>query len=203
LAVHDPTYEEMVVKFLEHFYFIAVAMNRPGPDGMWDEEDGFYYDLLRLPDDTATRLKLRSMVGLLPLCATTIIEQWQRERLPTVAAAILERARRMPELLKATHPTGPGHFGVGNRGILALVNPERLRRILAKMLDEDEFLSHYGIRSLSKVHQRSPFVFHVQGQEYRVDYLPAESNTGAFGGNSNWRGPIWMPVNALIIRALQ
>ena len=104
--------------------------------------------------------------------------------------------------MKTIHPTGPGHFGVAERGILALVNPERLRRILAKMLDENEFLSPYGIRSLSKFHQQHPYVFHVQGQEYRVDYLPAESNTGMFGGNSNWRGPVWMPVNAMIIRAL-
>ena len=108
----------------------------------------------------------------------------------------------MPELLETIHPTGPGHFGVAERGILALVNPERLRRILTKMLDENEFLSPYGIRSLSKFHEQHPYVFNVGGQEYRVDYLPAESNTGMFGGNSNWRGPVWMPVNALIIRAL-
>jgi hypothetical protein len=108
----------------------------------------------------------------------------------------------MPELLESIHPTGPGHFGVAERGIFALVNPERLRRILSKMLDENEFLSPYGIRSLSKFHQKNPFVFHVNGQEYRVDYLPAESNTGMFGGNSNWRGPVWMPVNTLIIRSL-
>ena len=202
LAVHDRTYEDMVVKFVEHFYFIAAAINRPGPDGMWDEEDGFYYDLLRLPDGSATRLKARSMVGLLPLCATTVIEQWQREHLPKAMAELAERARRMPEVLKAVHPTGPGHFGVADRGILALVNPERLRRILAKMLDENEFLGPYGIRSLSKFHAQHPYVLNIGGQEYRVDYLPAESNTGMFGGNSNWRGPIWMPVNAMIIRAL-
>ena len=108
----------------------------------------------------------------------------------------------MPELLKTIHPTGPGHFGVAERGIMALVNPERLRRILTKMLDENEFLSPYGIRSLSKFHEQHPYVFHADGNEYRVDYLPAESNTGMFGGNSNWRGPVWMPVNVLIIRAL-
>ena len=202
IAVHDPTYEDMVPKFAEHFAYIAAAMNRPGQDGMWDEEDGFYYDLLRLPDGSATRLKVRSMVGLLPLCATTVIEAWQRERVPRAMAQIQERMRRMPELLKFIHPTGPGHFGVADRGIIALVNPERLRRILTKMLDENEFLSPYGIRSLSRFHERHPFVFHVNGQEYRVDYLPAESNTGMFGGNSNWRGPVWMPVNALILRAL-
>jgi hypothetical protein len=202
LAAHDRTYEDMVVKFAEHFYYIAAAMNRPGQDGMWDEEDGFYYDLLQLPDGSATRLKVRSMVGLLPLCATTVIEKWQRERIPGAMAQISERWRRMPELLKTIHPTGPGYYGVADRGIMAMVNSERLRRILSKMLDENEFLSPYGIRSLSKFHEQHPFVFHVQGQEYRVDYLPGESNTGMFGGNSNWRGPVWMPVNVMIIRAL-
>jgi len=192
----------MIMKFAEHFFYIGSAMNKPGSDGMWDEEDGFYYDLLRLPDGSATRLKVRSMVGLLPLCATTIVEAQARERNPKAMAQLLERLRRMPELLETIHPTGPGHRGVADRGILALVNPERLRRILTKMLDENEFLSPYGIRSLSKFHEQHPYVLQVQGQEYRVDYLPAESNTGMFGGNSNWRGPIWMPVNALIIRAL-
>jgi hypothetical protein len=178
-------------------------MNRPGSDGMWDEEDGFYYDLLRLPDGSATRLKVRSLVGLLPLCATTVTEKWQRERIPRAMAAIAERMRRMPELKDTIHATGRGHFGVEERGILALVNEERLRRILAKMLDENEFLGPHGIRSISKFHERNPYVLHVNGQEHRVDYLPAESNTGMFGGNSNWRGPVWMPVNVLIIRALQ
>jgi hypothetical protein len=202
LAAYDPTYEDMVFKFVEHFLYIAAAMNQPGPDGMWDEEDGFYYDLLRHPDGSATRLKVRSMVGLLPLCATTVIEPWQRERVPQAAAAMQNRVRQMPELLESIHPTGPGHLGVADRGIFALINPERLRRILSKMLDENEFLSPYGIRSLSKFHERNPYILHVGGQEYRVDYLPAESNTGMFGGNSNWRGPVWMPVNAILIRAL-
>jgi hypothetical protein len=202
LSLQDPTYEDMIIKFAEHFYYIASAMNKPGLDGMWDEEDGFYYDLLRLPDGSATRLKVRSMVGLLPLCATTISEASMRERIPRVMAHINERMRRMPELAQTIHPTGPGHFGVADRGIMALVNPERLRRILTKMLDENEFLSPYGVRSLSKFHDQHPYIFHADGQEHRVDYLPGESNTGMFGGNSNWRGPVWMPVNALIIRAL-
>jgi hypothetical protein len=117
-------------------------------------------------------------------------------------AAIAERLRRMPELKDTIHPTGPGHYGVAERGVLALVNRERLQRILAKMLDESEFLGPHGIRSISKFHERNPYVFHANGQEYRVDYLPAESNTGMFGGNSNWRGPVWMPLNVLLIRAL-
>jgi Mannosylglycerate hydrolase MGH1-like glycoside hydrolase domain len=203
LTAHDPTYEAMIVKFVEHFCFIASGMNRPGQYGMWDEEDGFYYDLLRLDNGNATRLKVRSLVGLLPLCATTVLEKWQRERAPRAMAWFGERARRMPELMESIHPTGPGHLGVAERGILALVSPMRLRRILTKMLDENEFLSPFGIRSLSKFHEQHPYIFNVGGQEHRVDYLPAESNTGMFGGNSNWRGPIWMPVNALIIRALQ
>jgi hypothetical protein len=202
IVEHDPTYEDMVVKFIEHFLYIAAAMNQPGQDGMWDEEDGFYYDLLRLPDGSATKLRVRSMVGLLPICATTVIEEWQREQVPQAVAAFEARTRQMPELLQSVHPTGPGYHGVADRGIFALVDPERLRRILSKMLDENEFLSPYGVRSLSKFHEQHPYVFHVNGQEYRVDYLPAESNSGMFGGNSNWRGPVWVPVNALLIRAL-
>ncbi len=201
-ALHDRSYEDLVVKFVEHFYYIAAAMNRPGGEGMWDDEDGFYYDILRLPDGSATRLKVRSMVGLLPVCAATVIEKAQRERVPRAVETIAKRQQRMPELMKTIHPTGPGHFGVADRGIMALLNPDRLRRVLSKMLDENEFLGPYGIRSLSKYHEKHPYIFNVADQEYRVDYLPAESNTGMFGGNSNWRGPVWMPVNALIIRAL-
>jgi Mannosylglycerate hydrolase MGH1-like glycoside hydrolase domain len=202
LASYDPTYETMAGKFTDHFYWIAAAINRPGIDGMWDEEDGFYYDILRLPDGSAKRLKVRSMVGLLPMCATTVIEKWQRDRIPSVMTFINERMHQMPELFESIHPTGQGHLGVADRGIIALLKPERLRRVLSKMLDEDEFLSPYGIRSLSKYHERNPYVFYVSGKEYRVDYLPAESDSGMFGGNSNWRGPVWFPVNILIIRAL-
>jgi hypothetical protein len=202
LVVHDPSYEDMVIKFAEHFLYIAGAMNKLGPDGMWDEEDGFYYDLLRLPDGSSQRLKVRSMVGLLPLCATTVIEAGQRELVPRQVAAMQARWLQMPELFKSMHPTGPKHLGVNERGIIAVLHPERLRRILTKMLDENEFLSPYGIRSLSKFHEQHPYILNVGGQEYRVDYLPAESNTGMFGGNSNWRGPVWMPVNVMILRAL-
>ncbi len=202
LAGHDPDFEDLTTKFAEHFLWIAAAINRPGEDGMWDEEDGFYYDLLRLPDGSATRLKVRSMVGLLPLCATTVIEKWQREKVPRVTEHFMERVKRMPELLQYIHATGPGHQGVAERGIFALVNEEKLRRILTKMLDENEFLSPYGIRALSRYHLEHPYSFWVHGEEFRVTYLPAESDSGMFGGNSNWRGPIWMPVNVLIIRAL-
>ncbi|HJV34921.1 MGH1-like glycoside hydrolase domain-containing protein, partial [Geomonas sp.] len=199
-TTHDRTYEEMVYKFIEHFLFIASAMNRQ--DGMWDEEDGFYYDLLRLPDGSATRLKVRSMVGLLPLAAATVIEPWQRELVPQATAAFRARAEQMPELMDSIHRTGPGHLGVNGRGMFALVNEQRLRRILTTMLDENEFLSPYGIRALSKFHDKHPYVYRHNGEEFRVNYLPAESDTGMFGGNSNWRGPIWMPVNVILIRSL-
>jgi hypothetical protein len=202
LATHQPAYEDLAANFMVQFLMIGRAMNGIGPAGMWDEEDGFYYDVLRLPDGSATRLKVRSMVGLLPLCATTVIEKWQRERLPTLTANLYEAWRRMPELRESIHATGPGQFGVAERGIMALVNEDRLRRILSCMLDENEFLSPYGIRALSRYHAEHRYVFNVGGQEYRVNYLPAESDTGMFGGNSNWRGPVWMPVNVLLIRAL-
>ena len=136
------------------------------------------------------------------LCATTAVDKSQRERVPRLTAGVHARWQRMPELRESIHATGPDHFGVAERGIIGLVNENRLRRILTRMLDENEFLSPYGIRALSRYHAEHPYVFSAGGQEYRVGYLPAESDTGMFGGNSNWRGPIWMPVNALIIRAL-
>jgi hypothetical protein len=202
ITAADLTYESLAAKFVDHFLWIGKAMNKVGSDGMWDEEDGFYYDVLRLPDGRAQRLKVRSMVGLLPLCATTVIEPWQRDRMPSLQAQFADRIRRIPELLEGIHPSGPGHRGYADRGIFAIVGPERLRRILSRMLDENEFLSDYGIRALSRAHREKPYVFDVHGQEYRVAYLPAESDSGVFGGNSNWRGPIWMPVNAMLIRAL-
>jgi len=202
IAAVDRSFIDMCEKFVKHFFWIAAGMNRTGPNGMWDEEDGFYYDVLRLPDGTARRLKLRSMVGLVPLCATSVIEQWQRDRVEPLARTWQAHLQRMPELLESVHITGPGHRGVAERGILALVNEQRLRRILTRMLDEKEFLSPFGIRALSRYHLEHPYEFDVGPQRYRVAYLPAESDTGMFGGNSNWRGPIWMPVNVLIIRAL-
>jgi hypothetical protein len=202
ISARDPSFIEMCEKFVEHFFWIASGMNRTGPDGMWDEEDGFYYDVLRLPDGSARRLKVRSMVGLIPLCAATIVEEWQRDAVKSLAETWASRLRRMPELLESVHATGAGHRGVAGRGILALVNEQRLRRILARMLDEKEFLSPFGIRALSRYHLDNPYEFDVGSQPYRVLYLPAESDTGMFGGNSNWRGPIWMPVNVMLIRAL-
>jgi hypothetical protein len=202
LTTHDPSYEEFVTKFLEHFLWIAHAVNRHADNGLWDEEDGFYYDLLRSPDGKGARLKVRSLVGLLPMCATTIVEPYQRESVPNALKRNWDRLEQMPELLSVIHATGPGSYGEGERGIIAIVNENRLRRILTKMLDENEFLSEYGIRSLSRYHEEHPLVLKVHGEEHRVDYWPAESKNSMFGGNSNWRGPIWFPMNALIIRAL-
>ena len=202
LAEHDPAYEDLATNYALQFVLIARSLNAVGADGMWDEEDGFYYDVLRVPDGTSTRLKVRSMVGLLPLCAATVTERTQREKMPKLVAQYQARLQQMPELRESIHATGPGHFGVAERGIIGLVNRDRLRRILTRMLDEKEFLSPYGIRSLSRYHAEHPYIFPVHGQEYRVSYLPAESDSGMFGGNSNWRGPIWAPVNTLIIRAL-
>jgi hypothetical protein len=201
LALTDPDYGDMALKFTEHFLWIASSMTHLGGEtGMWDEEDGFFYDVLRLPDGRAERLKVRSMVGLLPLCAATVFEGQMLARYPELA----ERARwfltSRPELRTAIHD--PVKTGVAGRRLASILDETKLRRVLSKMLDEDEFLSPFGIRSLSRYHERHPFVMHAGGQEYRVGYLPAESDTGMFGGNSNWRGPIWMPVNALIIRAL-
>jgi hypothetical protein len=201
LAAHDPAYEDLALKFVDHFFWIALAMNRP-ETGLWDEEDGFYYDMLRRPDGSFTRLKVRSIVGLLPLCATSIVEKYQRERVPRIVEHARQRVQQMPQIAQSLHVTGPGNFGVNERGILALVNERSLRRILTRMLDENEFLGPHGIRSISRFHADHPYVFTADGQEYRVGYLPGDSDSGMFGGNSNWRGPVWFPLNALIVRSL-
>ncbi|MEC4748133.1 glucosidase [Methylomicrobium sp. Wu6] len=202
LAVHDPLYEEFVSKFFEHTMWIAAAMDRLGEqqDEMWDEEDGFFYDVLRLPDGTAMRLKVRSMVGLLPLAAVALFEEADLAKMPNFRQRAQAFGRRHPEFTVNMHlPSQPGATG---RRMLSVFNEQKLRRVLARMLDESEFLSPYGIRSLSRYHREHPFVFHHAGQEFRVDYLPGDSNTGMFGGNSNWRGPVWMPVNFLLLRGL-
>ncbi len=193
---------EMVLKFLHHFLSIAAALNDVGPDhiGMWDEEDGFFYDVLRLSNGTSERLKVRTMVGLLPLCATTVFEEGFGHEHPEVirrAQAFLERHRELRDKI------GPvDKRGVHGRLLLAVLNEDKLRRVLKRMLDEEEFLSDYGIRSISKYHKDHPYVFEQWGSRSVVEYLPAESDTDMFGGNSNWRGPVWMPVNMLILRAL-
>ena len=204
LAEHDPQYEEFAYNFLQHFIWIAYAMDRIGDhrDEMWDEADGFYYDVLRLPDGSATRLKVRSMVGLLPLCASTIFEPDILVNHPRFKELIALFRERHPEVLAQIAPNEEGYIGYHGRRLLSPLSQNRLERVLGYLLDENEFLSPFGIRSLSKYHQDHPFIFEVGGQALTVSYLPAESNTGMFGGNSNWRGPIWMPVNTLIVRGL-
>jgi hypothetical protein len=201
LAMTDPDYEDMALKFCEHFFWIGSAMGQVGGDtGMWDEEDGFYYDVLRLPDGRAQRLKVRSMVGLLPLCAATVFDGALLAKSPELAERLQWFLETRPELCAAVHD--PRKVGVAGRRLAAILDETKLRRVLAKMLDENEFLGPYGLRSLSRYHADRPYVIHAGGQEYRVGYLPAESDTGMFGGNSNWRGPVWVPVNGLIVRAL-
>jgi hypothetical protein len=201
LAMSDPDYADMALKFTEHFLWIASSMTHLGGDtGMWDEEDGFFYDVLRLPDGRAERLKVRSMVGLLPLCAATVFDGAVMAKYPELVDRLGRFLESRPEVCAAIHD--PQKPGVAGRRLASILDEAKLRRVLAKMLDEDEFLSPFGIRSLSRHHEKHPFVMSVGGQEYRVGYLPAESDTGMFGGNSNWRGPIWMPVNGLIVRAL-
>jgi hypothetical protein len=204
LTEYDAMYEEVAFKFIQHFMWIAYAMDRVGEhhDEMWDEQDGFFYDLLRLPDGHAMRLKVRSLVGLLPLCASTVFEGDAVTRYPKLMEMIALFRKRHPELASHVAPTDAGFVGYRERRLLSILNKNKLERVLAYMLDENEFFGPHGIRSLSRYHLEHPFVFHVDGQEYKVQYLPAESNTGMFGGNSNWRGPVWMPVNALIVRAL-
>jgi len=202
LAAHDSSYEDMVQKFLEHFLWIASGMNRQDAGGMWDEEDGFYYDVLRLADGSTHRLRARSMVGLLPLCAATVIEDRQREAVASLTDMVAGRMRHIPELEGGMHPIDLEHRGVAGRSLLSLLSADRLRRVLSRMLDEEEFLSPYGIRSLSRAHRERPYSIEVQGKRFEVGYVPGESDSGMFGGNSNWRGPVWMPVNSLIIRAL-
>ncbi len=201
LAHRRPAYKHMMAKFIEHFLWIASSMLKSGRGtGMWDQADGFFYDVYRLPDGTAHRLKVRSMVGLLPLCAVTIFEKEERNDDPEISAQLQRFLAARPELIAFIHDITKD--GVNGRRMASILNEENLRRVLATMLDEKEFLSPYGIRSLSQYHRDHPYVFHFAGQDFRVPYVPGESDTGMFGGNSNWRGPIWIPVNFLIIRAL-
>jgi hypothetical protein len=201
LAMTDPDYADMALKFCEHYFWIASSMTQlGGGNSMWDDEDGFFYDVLRLPDGSAQRLKVRSMVGLLPLCAATVFNGKVLSKYPEIGHRIEWFLESRPEVRTSIHD--PMRQGVGGRYLASILDETKIRRVLSKMLDENEFLSPFGIRSLSRFHADHPYVFHAGGQDYCVNYLPAESDTGMFGGNSNWRGPIWMPVNGLIIRAL-
>jgi hypothetical protein len=201
LAEKAPEYEDMASKFFEHFVAITNAMNTLGGSGLWDDDDGFYYDHIHF-DGRIVPLKIRSMVGLIPLFACEILEDSVVERLPGFAKRMrwfLSNERQLASHVSHQPATGD-HPG---RRLLSIPSRERLQRVLRYMLDEEEFLSPYGIRSLSKVHAGQPYVFRVNNEEFRVDYTPGESNVGLFGGNSNWRGPIWFPVNYLLVEALE
>jgi mannosylglycerate hydrolase MGH1-like protein len=204
LSESDAMYEDIAYRFLEHFFWITYAMDRVGDnhDELWDQQDGFFYDLLHLPNGETMRLKVRSMVGLLPLCAATVLEPPKEGRLTRLKELIALFRKRHPELLTQIAPADDSFIGYAQRRLASVCNKEKLVRILRYLLDEREFLGPYGIRSLSKYHEEHPLALNFGGQDYTVGYLPAESNNGMFGGNSNWRGPVWMPVNGLIIRGL-
>ena len=198
LAGHDPTYEDLATKFFEHFAYIADAMNEKG---LWDEADGFYYDVLSLPGRPPQPLRVRSMVGLIPLCSAATLGRVTMDRLPAFTERFcwfLEHKPRYNRVIGNVH-----RLGVDEGRLFSIVGPDRLRRILERMLDEHEFLSPYGLRSLSKSHLEHPFRLDIDGVQASVDYEPAESTTPLFGGNSNWRGPVWFPVNYLVIEALR
>jgi len=211
LAKENPAYEDIASKFFEHFLYIADAMNRVGAReiALWDEEDGFYYDVLHFPDNNQVSLKVRSLVGLIPLFAVQTVDAEVLEQFPGFKRRMEWFIENRPDLRQniACMETE----GVGAKRLLAICfkppggteDQNKLRQILHKMLDENEFLSTYGIRSVSKFHDKQPYIFEADGEQYRVDYEPAESTTGLFGGNSNWRGPVWFPINYLIIEALQ
>jgi hypothetical protein len=199
LAPHDTSYEDIASKFFEHFLYIASAIN--GPAGLWDEGDGFYYDSLLLPNGSQSAMRVRSLVGLLPLLACGVLEESDVDRLPGFKKRMQWFLDHRPDLCVNIECI-PGQ-GEQSRRLLSIVHRDKLVQLLQKMLDENEFLSPHGIRSVSRFHKDHPFVFPVNGHSYRVDYEPAESTSGMFGGNSNWRGPVWMPVNFLLMEALQ
>jgi hypothetical protein len=203
LAGHDPAYEDVASKFFEHFVYIIRAMNDLAGEGieLWDDEDGFYYDVLHLPNGAHQRMRVRSMVGLIPLFAVQTLEPKRVDALPGFKRRMQWFIDNREDLRPYIHETPVP--GCGPRRLLAVVHRTRLRRILRYMLDETEFLSPHGIRALSAVHRDHPFVMQTNGMEHRVDYEPAESSGDLFGGNSNWRGPIWFPVNILLIESLQ
>jgi hypothetical protein len=203
LAVQDPAYEDVASKFWEHFINIAHAMCHRGQNsmGLWDEEDGFFYDVLKKPDGSHFPMKVRSMVGLIPLFAVETLEPAVMDRMPDFKRRMDWFMENRPDL--TGNVASMSMCGMKDRRLMSVVDEEQLRSILKYMLNENEFLSPHGIRALSRYHQQHPYTFHVDGVTHRVDYEPAESTTGLFGGNSNWRGPIWFPVNYLLVESLQ
>ncbi len=206
LALEDHVYEDIATKFFEHFLYIADAMTNIAVDGdepasgLWDEQDQFYYDILNLPDGTRVPLRVRSLVGLIPLCAVEVLESSAMEQAPAFAARLHWMLTHRPDLAKLVSRFDEP--GKNNRFLLSLLRRQRMTALLRRMLDETEFLSDYGVRSVSKIHATEPFVYDFEGTRFSVDYEPGESTTTLFGGNSNWRGPIWMPINFLMIEAL-
>jgi hypothetical protein len=202
LAAEDPSYEDVASKFWEHFLYIAHAINHLGDSGesMWDDTDGFFYDVLHA-GSAHMPLKVRSMVGLIPLFAVETLDSDALSRLPGFQRRMEWFIRNRPDLTK--NVACMELEGMKERRLLSIVDGDQLRRVLRFMLDENEFLSPYGIRALSRVHKDRPYILPVNGAEHRVDYEPGESSTGLFGGNSNWRGPIWFPVNYLLVESLQ
>jgi hypothetical protein len=203
LAKHNKVYEDIATKFFEHFLHIAEAMNNIGDEGigLWCDKDEFYYDVLNLPNGQSTPLKVRSMVGLIPLFAVETLDHELLEALPGFHERLEWFLNHKPELAELVSRWQ--ERGMGERHLLSLLRGHRMKCLLRRMLDETEFLSDFGIRALSKVHEREPYRFNTNGNTMEVGYWPAESMSGLFGGNSNWRGPIWMPVNYLLIESLQ
>jgi len=203
LASEKPSYEDIACKFFEHFIYIAAAINGLGSaeKGLWNEEDGLYYDVIHLPGGDCAAMKIHSLVGLIPLFAVATIDSANLEALPEFKRRFGWFICNRPDLIKDC--ADMEKRGIGGRRLLAIVDGHKLRCILCNMLDEKQFLSPYGIRSMSRFHADQPYVFDAGGRHFSLDYEPAESTTGLFGGNSNWRGPIWFPINFLLIETLQ
>jgi hypothetical protein len=203
LAQHNPVYQDVATKFFEHFLHIAEAMSNVGEAGigLWDEADQFFYDVLHLPDGRMVPLKVRSMVGLIPLFAVETLEPELLDKVPEFKRRLNWFLKYRPDL--ASLVSHWNEAGRGQRRLLSLLRGHRMKRLLARMLDETEFLSDHGVRAISKFHDRHPYVFNVNGMDLGVRYLPGESDSGLFGGNSNWRGPVWFPLNYLLIESLQ
>jgi hypothetical protein len=202
LASEDPAYEDVASKFFEHFVAIVDAMNTLGGKGLWDEQDGFYYDELHV-DGQHIPLKVRSMVGLIPLYAVEILEQEVIDKLPGFRKRMQWFLENRPDLARNISYMACSADGKEPHRLLAIPSREKLERVLRYLLDESEFLSPFGVRAVSRIHRERPYTFRIGGQEHRVDYDPGESTTGLFGGNSNWRGPVWFPVNYLLVEALE
>ncbi len=202
LAVDDPAYEDMASKFFEHYLAITSAINTIDGTGLWDEAEGFYYDHLHL-DGKMTPLHVRSMVGLVPLFAVGLLSKGRLDALPNFRRRVEWVARHMPRASAHLELPGARPDAGDDFYLLSIPSKDRLLRLMKYVLDESEFLSPYGVRSLSRIHAERPFVVHVDGREHRVEYVPAEADSGLFGGNSNWRGPVWFPLNFLLVESLE